>query len=134
MEREQGLYFNVGELTVGRADELNFNIDWQAKNFVDKELNLVSPITGKVRFIALEDGVLGTFTAEATLTLVCSIDGKEYESPMYLEFQNEFSPGADDPTNKIRPNQTVDIGTVIRDEILVNIPMKPLCPKHLESS
>lgn len=132
MDRKQGLFLNVGEVLAGKTDEKSFDIHYTMGPLVDDDLTVVSPVTGAVRFVSADHGVIGLFQITAALKLTCSIDGEPFEEQLSLSFAHEFLTDPNDEASPIELGNTVDIVPAMRDELIVNIPMKPLCAQHKE--
>lgn len=133
MVRRQGLHINVGDLLGAGADtNKSISIDFEPPP-IDPEIKLTRPVTGLARFIAATNGVVGFFKLKTDLELACSVDSEPYRHSLHLEFQHEFSSDTQDQyTSPIARDHSIDLLPVIWDEIVVSIPMKPLCPKHQE--
>ena len=135
MGERKGLHVNVGELLKpGVHGEKTITIDFES--FAeDPEIKIIRPIVGTVRLIPAADGVVGLFQLDTTLELACSVDSEPYQHAFHFAFQHEF--GKDPETDQVSPianDRSIDIAPVIWDEIVVSIPMKPLCPKHQDST
>lgn len=131
MDRTRGLLFSVGELLEGNVAEKRIDLSATLPER-DSEVRLKRPVTGEIRFVPTDDGVLGMFNVEASLELPCSRDGEMYLETLRLSFTQEYRADPDDEAAPLFPDHTIDIVPTLWDEIIVNIPMKPLCPKHRE--
>jgi uncharacterized metal-binding protein YceD (DUF177 family) len=128
---ERRLIYNVGELLQpgeNRLKTCEVNIPLTED---DPELAFLAPVTGTVKFLSTGQGVIGLFTINTVLQLPCSVDAAPYQEKIRLSFEREYQLNPQDPDAwPILPDRSVDVLPAIRDEILVNIPMKPLCRCH----
>ncbi len=107
---------------------------------LDEDLEIKTPLTCKVRFIRTTDGVLVMGKAETEVELVCDRCLSSFPTNLRLSFQEEFRPTIDintgaslpiDPTegseNLIDACHIIDLSEVLRQNILLALPMHPLC-------
>jgi len=128
---EQGKsMLNVGELLAGVEHEKTMDLDLDLTYLSDQDITVAAPVKGSVRFIASDDGIVGLFTLSTKLRLLCSKDGEEFTEDVHLNFSHEFQKHAEEAELSIGKNSAIDAAPIIWDEIVVNIPMRPLCTKH----
>lgn len=91
----------------------------------------IKQIKGVVTLMNADTKILGTFQVDATIDLECSRCLKEFPKSYTLNFERQFQyhPQSDSEDLPISPNQTLDIAEAIKEEILLKIPLKPLCKK-----
>jgi uncharacterized protein len=96
-------------------------------------------IEGTAKLIRTGRGVLVQCELNAEAKLICSRCLEAFSCPMSFTAEEEFLPVADlsDDSSVSSPEQsegftiddrkTVDLGELIRQYVLLNLPMKPLC-------
>jgi uncharacterized protein len=98
-------------------------------------------VIGELRLTRLRDGVMAQLEAAGTVELECVRCLRAYSEPFTVEFSEEYQQivdvrtGVDVPleteldedTSRIDDNHILDIGEVLRQEILVALPMRPDC-------
>lgn len=109
---------------VGAAKE--FSIENERPELAD--IDLVSPINGRVRIIRTEDGLIAKGRAEATLRLTCDRCLREFSLPLVADFSAGFTDRPEPDQWPIDRSQfQIDLEPVIRQELLLGIPIKRLC-------
>jgi len=96
-------------------------------------------IQGEVRLIRTNGGILMTGSLNARVHAVCSRCLGAFDQSVPLKVEEEFLPVVDPATGVrlrwpvedtvfvIDANQEIDLGEVVRQYILLALPMKPLC-------
>jgi uncharacterized protein len=100
-------------------------------------------VDGDIRLTRLGDGVMATMKVKGVAPLECVACLREYDQPFAIEFDEEFlqtvdvRTGAglginltnDDGINRsqIDENHEIDLREPLRQEILVDLPMRPIC-------
>ncbi|MDQ3696032.1 MAG: DUF177 domain-containing protein [Chloroflexota bacterium] len=100
-------------------------------------------VVGEIRLTRLRDGIMARVTAAGTVDLECARCLRVYQQPFDIAFSEEYrqtvdvhtGAGAgveaevatDEDTARINDNHLLDIGEVLRQEILVALPMRPDC-------
>ena len=108
-------------------------------------------VGGEVKLTRLRDGVMASVRVNGGVALECVRCLREYDQPFATEFSEEYRQtvdvrtglglptDGDDETSTIDENHELDLGDVLRQEILVALPMRPDCgeacpgPDTLES-
>lgn len=121
------LKFNVSNLLtqdIGATQEFEIYIKPKPDN-PDK----IKQIKGMVTLMNADTKILGTFQVDVTIDLECSRCLEEFPKSYTLNFERQFQhrPQTDSEDLPISPDQTLDIAEAIREEILLKIPLKPLC-------
>src|SRR4030043_87492 len=93
-------------------------------------------VEGKAKLTRISQGVLVQCKLNAEVKLVCSRCLDIFSWPMSFTAEEEFLPISDDATLSspeesgeftIDDNNILDLGELIRQYVLLNLPMKPLC-------
>ncbi len=93
-------------------------------------------VEGKAKLTRTSQGVLVQCKLNAEVKLVCSRCLDIFSWPMSFTAEEEFLPISDDATLSspeesgeftIDDNNILDLGELIRQYVLLNLPMKPLC-------
>ena len=96
-------------------------------------------IQGEVSLIRTNGGILMTGTLNTRINAVCSRCLGAFDQPLPLKLEEEFLPVVDPSTGARLPcpgednvfvidaNLEIDLGEVVRQYILLALPMKPLC-------
>lgn len=132
--------FNVAQLLkepVGSTRNYRLAEDIQD---LGEEIKLTRPIEGAIRLIRTADGVLvsGRFHTEAELT--CSRCLESFSSAVSFMLEEEFHPTVDISTGRKLPpadeedeatliddQHILDLSEVLRQDILLALPPRPLC-------
>jgi uncharacterized protein len=107
---------------------------------LDDELT-ADAVRGEIRLTRLRDGVMAAVSATGTAELECARCLRPYEQPFDVEFSEEYRQTVDvrtgldvkqdmdedEDTARIDDNHLLDIGNVLRQEIVLALPMRPDC-------
>lgn len=102
---------------------------------------IAEAVNGDIRLTRLRDGVMARITASGTVELECVRCLRPYQQPFEVEFSEEYrqtvdvrtgidlemETEADEDTARIDDNHILDVGEVLRQEILIALPMRPDC-------
>jgi uncharacterized protein len=131
--------FNLAQLlkqAVGSLREYNLNEDLHG---LDRALEPASPLTGKVKLMRTTGGVLMTLTGETSLRVACSRCLDPVVVPIVLSFEEEFlqtvdvitglslNAPQDDPALLIDGHHDLHLADLIREYLLLELPMHALC-------
>jgi uncharacterized protein len=134
------MLYNVAQLMkspVGTS--LEYDID--EKNVqLDKDLQVIDPITGHVRLRRINQGLLADGWVDLALNQECTRCLKQVELQMHVPFEERFYPTMDVITGApqlppddgedafpIDDHHQVDITETVRQHVLLEIPMVTLC-------
>jgi len=100
-------------------------------------------VDGEIRLTRLGDGVMATMKVKGVAPLECVACLREYDQPFAIEFDEEFLQTVDVRTgaglginltnddgidrSQIDENHEIDLREPLRQEILVTLPMRPIC-------
>lgn len=115
--------------------------DLRLDRFVLDDELAAEEIVGDVRLTRLRDGVMARVRAGGRVHLECARCLRAYDQPFVATFAEEYrqtvdvrsgiglNPGADDDeeTSRIDENHELDLADVLRQEIVVVLPMRPDC-------
>lgn len=106
---------------------------------LDEDLKVIGPIEGQVRLHHTNQGILADGWVDVILELTCMRCLKEFEQPLHLDFGEVFYPTVDVNTGAPVPpmeeeeafpideHHLLDLTEAIRQNILVSLPMMPIC-------
>lgn len=106
---------------------------------IDKDLKMTGPIDGHVRLRRMNQGILADGWVDLTLEFVCNRCLKEFQQPIHVTFMEQFQPTIDIITGVALPpieeedvfaiddHHQVDLTEAIRQRVLLEIPMIPIC-------
>jgi uncharacterized protein len=135
-----GLRINVAGLLKGPIGAVRrFNLLEDIAG-IDQHLDIQSPLVGSLTLIRTPDGVLASASAETSLELECCRCLEPFSGPVQLEIEEEFHPSVDIGTGASLPvtdteqdatvideHHVLDLTEVVRQAILLSLPMSPLC-------
>lgn len=134
------MQYNVAQLLkepVGgtRKYEVNEEVD-----DLDPLLVIQRPLTGKVKFTKILDGVLVTGDLETVVEVNCDRCLEPVDVPVEIELEEEFRQTMDihtgaslpvtdesDPATLIDDKNHLDLSEVVRQALLLELPTHPLC-------
>ncbi|HEX7259929.1 MAG TPA: DUF177 domain-containing protein [Candidatus Saccharimonadia bacterium] len=90
-------------------------------------LVLASPISGTIRIIGTNTGVVAGGQLVAAVTLECSRCLKEYAQELTFSFEAEFEDYPDEDQFPIDKQGRIDLADPVRQELEVHLPLKALC-------
>jgi uncharacterized protein len=110
---------------------------------LDDELEIKSPLTGRLKMIRSSDSILVTASLQTVVELECCRCLEPCTTPLNLEIEEEFYPsvdvhtGAQLPVTQAEEEATIideqhvlDLTEVIRQAIFLGLPMHPLCAQN----
>ena len=122
------------------------NIEKEQKvNYPEDGLVLTEPVKVKVHLINIGTSVLLSGTLKTEAELECSRCLKKFRLPVNVELHEEYAKNPYVPAGKkelelsakdfvypIEKDNTLDLGETIRQNLLLAVPMKPLCQEKCE--
>jgi uncharacterized protein len=99
-------------------------------------------VHGDVKATRIRDGLLVQGPVDATVTLECSRCLEQFDMPVHADLEEQFQPTIDvetgmpvqraeheenDQAFKIDANHQMDLTEPVRQALIVELPMKPLC-------
>lgn len=113
----------------------------EALGLVDSDAGFEGSIKTQVRLFRVEDTVTVSGTVQAMMTLECGRCTKPFPFSMRLPFETAFSPMPVSPESSKKDYElsqeelglyfysgpTIDLGEYVREQVLLALPMVPLC-------
>ncbi|HBG81903.1 TPA: hypothetical protein DDW69_03615 [candidate division CPR2 bacterium] len=91
-----------------------------------EDLELIEPIEGKYRLIRLEKSIVGHFYIRLIAKINCARCLLDFDFMVEAEFDREFSQLPGEEFLPIKDFK-IDIEESLREEVLLALPIKPLC-------
>lgn len=128
------------ELKINKIESLVFPAD-DAKD--EDALVLMSPVQVKLKLTNTGDTILVSGTIKTDLKLCCCRCLKDFKYPVSIKIEEEYSKKSPVFRTKIKEvelkekdfvfeiggNNVIDLDEAIRQNLIVNIPIKPICSK-----
>lgn len=111
---------------IGTRSSEKINIE---EEFADENLK-VRNLRGEVELTNLGDRLLADLNLEARINSECSRCLKEFILGLKISHPQEYSYQSGEEIFPINPNKTIDLWPSIRQEIILAIPVKPLCDER----
>jgi len=135
--------FNVARLlksAAGASREYDFDEDIAG---IDEELDIILPLTGKVRFLRTDSGILVTGHLHTEVRMPCRRCLTPVTVPVEFDLEEQFHPSVDiftgaaipleegeDEVTRMDGHHILTLTEVIRQNLLLVLPMSPLCDPH----
>jgi uncharacterized protein len=132
--------FNVAQLlksAAGASREYDLEEDITG---IDKDLDVVKPLQGKVKFLRTGNGILVTGRLQTEVSLPCRRCLAPVAVPVTFDLEEQFHPSidlisgqavpaADDEEEATRTDarHILDLTEVVRQNLLLTVPMSALC-------
>jgi uncharacterized protein len=107
---------------------------------LDPEIVIQAPITGKVKFTKIPQGILVNGDMETVVEVACGRCLEPFDVPVTIEIEEQFRPtldlvtGArlpvgddDDTATVIDERNQLDLSEVVRQDLLIALPVHALC-------
>lgn len=139
--------YNVADLLkgpTGSSRTVELAEPFRPESFVVPEegVTLVAPVTGRLRFVRDHAGVLVQGKLATTVALECARCLAPTQAVVSFELEEHFRPTIqlpegppilrdpdeeDEPATDIDAHHVLDLSAVIEQDILLNLPLHPLC-------
>lgn len=132
--------FNVAQLlksAVGTSRQHDLDEDITG---IDPDLEVTEPLTGKVRFLRTSDGVLVTGRLHTAVCIACRRCVQAFGLPVDIDLEEHFHPSVsvdtgaavpaaddEDAVTRMDCQHMLDLTEVVRQNLLLALPMYPLC-------
>jgi uncharacterized protein len=135
------MIYNVAQLLKAQVGtSLSVELDSSVPlELEDNSVRLISPVSGRVRFRRTNQGILADGRIEARVELTCVRCLEPFTSAVSFRLEEEFYPTVDVVTGVFLPetenelifpidhNHQLDLREAIRQNLLLALPMQPLC-------
>lgn len=135
--------FNVAQLLkspTGASREYDLNEDIAG---IDRDLDVIETLTGKIRFLRTDKGILVTGHLQTEVRVPCRRCLAPVTAPVEFDLEEQFRPSVDiftgaaipvedgeDEATRTDGHHILDLTEVIRQNLLLAIPISPLCSPH----
>ena len=110
----------------------SFSVGNKLRNFIP-DVRFASSIVGTAVLTLTEENYLAAvFNCRIIIEISCARCLKKFEMPLMLNYEQDYTAKRQDDSFPILVNKTIDIYPSIRQEILLSLPIKPLCNKKCE--
>jgi uncharacterized protein len=132
--------FNVAQLlksAAGASREYDLEEDITG---IDKDIDIVKPLLGKVKFLRTGDGILVTGRLQTEVSLPCRRCLAPVVVPVVVDLEEQFRPSIDLISGQAVPMQEgeedatrtdahhmLDLTEVVRQNLLLTLPVGALC-------
>jgi len=132
--------FNVAQLLKsepGASREYDLDEDIAG---IDEELDVIRPLTGRIRLLRTDNGILVTGHLQTAARVPCRRCLVPVVLPVEMDLEEQFRPSVDictgatipaedgeDEVTRMDGHHMVDLTEVIRQNLLLAIPTSPLC-------
>ncbi len=123
-------------MRINVAQQLKQSVGYVRRYQIDER----SPfLKGEVRLLRTNRGILATVRLKTKVRSVCSRCLEEFESPLTVDFEEEYFPSRDVLNGSSLPvsegvegfvideNHMLDLTEAVRQHIMLALPMKPIC-------
>ena len=114
---------------VGKKE--TYEINEQEVIQLTEEAKIIS-VNGTLDLISIEDNILATFDIRIKYGVVCIRCLEDFKDELDMRFDREYSFDEEEGKIKIDRNLTIDITEPIREEAILNLPMKAICKEKCE--
>lgn len=132
------LQYNVAQLLKGEIGTTR-SYDFEAEEPIDLEEGRATDIRGHVKFTLTNFGIVAAVQAEAMLHLTCARCLEPFDTPVSVQFEDEYQPSIDIATGLpskaprsdsafiITQSHTVDLVEALRQNLLLAVELIPVC-------
>ena len=136
------LQFNVAGLLSGPKGgtrSYDLYIPVSELDQLDEDFDAVKPFEGTVRFLWTNERIMTIVSGDTAVTMQCSRCLEFFEQPIHIEIEEAFLPAIDLSTGKaieaeeaddalrIDKHHILDLSELLRQSILLALPLTPLC-------
>jgi uncharacterized protein len=91
------------------------------------DAKLASDLSGEITLTRTDDGLLVNGSLSTSLELECHRCLRAFAFPTTAKLEGEFTEQPTEDQWPIEEDSTIDLGPLVRQELLVTIPIKQLC-------
>lgn len=96
------------------------------------ETKISQLLIGEIKLTNLGENILAEINLKTALKLECSRCAKDYNQNISLNYKQTFRHQAKEDDFPINPNETIDLWPSIRQELIMAMPIKPLCKENCQ--
>jgi uncharacterized protein len=120
------MHIDVSEiLQEGEGHQVDFTID--AEPLVLEDIKLTAPVSGRVRIMGLQEGVVVAGRLQTAVELECSRCLRAFSQELEFPLEAEFSEKPQDDQFLIDKYGKIDLAEPVWQEIEVHLPLVALC-------
>ncbi len=135
------MIYNVAQLLkapVGTMQVVDLDDD-EGLDLEDESVRLIGPLSGRLRMRRTNQGILVDGPIETTVEMTCGRCLEPFALPLSFQLEEQFYPTIDVVTGISLPeienelvfpidhNHQLDLGEAIRQNLLLALPMQPIC-------
>jgi uncharacterized protein len=136
---EPKVRYNVAQLLLEPIGSTRIKCIEDDSTLSMEDVELVTPITGQVRLMRIQSGILVQGRVEAEVEIQCGRCLAEFVLPLEAAVEEEFRAGGrfagvsgedaedEDPALVISEEHELDLREVVRQQLLLALPTHPLC-------
>ncbi len=124
------MQFNVSGLLKGPVGDFReYDFEERVLEHLTEDADLVQPISGHVRLTRTQAGILVKGTVHTRVQMTCSrcLAPAFYEMEVYTGASLPWQEWTDDTALLIDAQHILDITEVVRQDLIISLPMQPLC-------
>lgn len=133
MSETLNMFLDVKKLVFGAQIGIKDSYDFQSESpFVIDSENDIVMFKGNVKLTRLPEELMAEYKIEYLANTQCARCLKRFERKGARQFTREYLIEGVDPEGEklsVNKNYQIDIGLPIYEELIFDIPMKPLCDK-----
>ena len=118
----------------GRVGECVFTEPFAEMEYLGRPLRFLGPITLKASYVYDGKGFSVKGSLEGTLDSECARCGKQFAEPFATEIDERFVKGTTDEDDDVYSfdGETLDFSEMVRDNILLHLPMASVCSEDCQ--
>jgi uncharacterized protein len=116
------LFINLSDLKeIGSRKQVSLELEFHNLEFVNREIEIKDPIKLELEVFNTRDSFVVEGKLKANLILSCSRCLQKYSSPVELDISEDVL------KSKMEDEEELYLDEIIVDNIILSLPMKPLC-------
>ena len=136
---EATVRFNVAQLLREPIGSTRIKYIEADTTLSEEDVELVTPVTGQVRLMRIESGILAQGQVQTEVEILCGRCLAEFILPLEATVEEEFRAGGrfasesreeaedEDPALAITDEHELDLREVVRQQLLLALPTHPVC-------
>ncbi len=116
------MFINLSDLKeIGSRKQVSLELEFHNLEFVNREIEIKDPIKLELEVFNTRDSFVVEGKLKANLILSCSRCLQKYSSPVELDISEDVL------KSKMEDEEELYLDEIIVDNIILSLPMKPLC-------